>query len=358
MMRIKKILCTSLILVLYCFLPLSGFAERRPASEEYRSLEAMAAGAFDKVDPSRIELEYDSEKSLYQFLMSKWENEPDRLEWLIEHKQDYTEGKGFYRILLDGEEVGGFEPPVRMEIVVAARSHFDMKNGDFKYDYVLHGKKRNLQDLGGFVPQVDQRKVPVLDVAEPSKWMHDWNDDFAKSTPKRSYWRFWSRPYAEWKKGEIPPSESIEGFSIRSPGLPAILECQILVWRKNPVTYLTMKHHTHSSVQEGCRILTGKTIGPVAPPEEFDPGQFVGELALMIDQSLTEGWVEDKNVAQDLRNRLGSARQAAETEDQRRLKSTLVELLSKVEKEKDRSLLSEAYALIKYNVQYWLDQLK
>ena len=108
----------------------------------------------------------------------------------------------------------------------------------------------------------------------------------------------------------------------------------------------------------GGVFLGGKTLGPVAPPDTFSPQKFLERLSSITDESLKEGWIEDKKVAQELKKRLESARQAAETEDQNRLESTLRGLLKKVEEERDRSLLSEAYALLKYNVQYWLDQLK
>ena len=357
-MSMKHFVFAGAILLFSFCVPFCGFGERKPIAEEYRSAEAIAAGAFDKADSSRVEVEYDSTETLYRFLMRKWGNEPIRLEWLIKRKQDYGGEKGFYRILLDGEEIGAFKSPVRMEIIAAARGDFDMKNGNFRYDYALHGKKRNLQKLSVFLPWVDQREVPVSEIGEPPKWAHDWNDDFAQSTPKKSYWRFWRLPYAEWKKGEIPLSESVEGFSICSPGLPAILKYEIFFRKKNPVVYFTKGYHTYSSVQEGTRILTGKTIGPAAPPDPFDSQKFLERLSSIIDESLKEGWIEDKKVAQNLKKGLESARDAYGSGDKKRLESRLRDLLKKVEEEKDRSLLSEAYALLKYNVQYWLGQLE
>jgi len=226
-----------------------------------------------------------------------------------------------------------------VNVIVQAEVTFDLTKGDYRYHYALHNLKTSPREASDFEVVFDP-SLPFSDFTAPQTKPNPWDAWGREKEINPESWERAGRPLRWW--GTLSMGESLGGFSFRSPVLPGIVHC----WSRVVIPH------------SGGVFLEGRTLGPIAPPEEFESQKFLERLSSIIDESLAEGWIEDKKVAQDLKKRLESARQAIESRDKKRLESTLKDLLKKVEQEKDRSLLSEAYALLKYNVQYWLDQLK
>ena len=225
-----------------------------------------------------------------------------------------------------------------VNVIVQAEVTFDLTKGDYRYHYALHNLKTSPGEASDFEVVFDP-SLPFSDFTAPQTKPNPWD---AWGRWKEEYPEFWERSERPLRwSGTLSMGESLGGFSFRSPVLPGIVHC----WSSVMIPH------------SGGVFLGGKTLGPVASPDPFDSQKFLERLSSIIDESLKEGWIEDGNVAQNLKKRLESARGTVESGDKKRLESALRDLLKKVE-EKDGSLLSEAYALLKYNVQYWLDQLK
>jgi len=248
--------------------------------------------------------------------------------WLVE-----TSDESSYVDLATGRQM----VTRNVNLVVEAQVTFDSTRKDYWYEYILHSLKGSPREVRDFEVVFDP-SLPFSDFTAPKTKPNPWIAWAWRRERNPEYWERAGRPL-RWY-GFLTFGESLAGFSFRSPILPGIVHC----WSMVIIPHARLV------------FLGGNTLGPVAPPDTFDPQKFLGRLSSMIDESLKEGWIEDGNVVQDLEKGLESARGAVKSGDEKQLESTLRDLLEKVEKEKGRSLLSEAYALLKYNVQYWLDQ--
>jgi len=105
-------------------------------------------------------------------------------------------------------------------------------------------------------------------------------------------------------------------------------------------------------------IPQGFTVGPEIPAQPFRPGPFLEKTAGYISVSLENGWIESTQVAQQFKTSLAQLQDAIEKGDKPRAAKMLADLLSRVEREKDKTLLSEAYALLRFNLEYLGEALK
>jgi hypothetical protein len=96
----------------------------------------------------------------------------------------------------------------------------------------------------------------------------------------------------------------------------------------------------------------GKTIGPVPMPEAFDRGAFIDKIISYKDGSIEQGWI-DKKPAIDFVNE-GLLAIKSNPGDKDRIKEFIAEL---DEYYKKHQILSEAYALLKYNLEYLLSKM-
>ena len=97
--------------------------------------------------------------------------------------------------------------------------------------------------------------------------------------------------------------------------------------------------------------------GPVAAPQPFQPATFARNILEMLDVSVQQGWIESPLVARDLRSLLTDIAKALDRGDITQASKLLQSLLKRVEEEKERALLSEAYALLKFNCEFLQGQL-
>ena len=320
MKKQKKLWCLCVFLAVFIVLPYSGFAKRRPL----RTLIEAAKGQGTRYVAAE-------EGQMFQvtvLYLRRGQGREDTADiWLVEVTDDTSYAQGYMLTR-------------NVNVIAQAEVTLDSTRKDYLYQYTLHKLKGSFRGARGFEVAFDPG-LPFSDFTAPQTKPNPWSawGQWKEKNPES--WERMGRPLRWW--GRLRPDRPLPGFSFRSPILPGIVHC----W--SGVVIL----HSNDLV-----LLQGQTTGPVAPPDPFDPQEFLERLSSIIDESFWEGWIEDKRLAEDLKKRLESAREAIESGNEKRLKSILRALLTKVEEEKDRSLLSEAYALLKYNIQYWLDQLK
>ncbi len=112
--------------------------------------------------------------------------------------------------------------------------------------------------------------------------------------------------------------------------------------------------------------VSGKTLGPVKLPWEETNYTAPNKTSAMIDrllgymdESFNEGWIEDVNVRDDLTNRLSEIKNNYKAGKISEAKAVLQGILDYIEpyKDTDKVILSEAYGLLKYNLEYVRDEL-
>lgn len=245
-----------------------------------------------------------------------------------------------------------YEPATRLDAVIAARVDHDPKGNVYRYSYLLSNLPTSERKLQSFYLEtqalIDNVKAP------DATWGH--------STALTDYLRQQFQVEAGWtwsqtRHGRVGllPGEKAVGFSYLSLGLPGVVKCYV-------------RHHAYlKGVGEGMpeelnaaldplawKIPQGVTVGPVAPPEIIHPATFARKLIEMLDVSIEQGWIESPSVAQEMRTLLGNAAAAFDRGELERASDLLESLLKRVEEENEQTLLSEAYALLKFNVEFLL----
>ncbi len=198
---------------------------------------------------------------------------------------------------------------------------------------------------------------------------------------------------------DLLPGQTLSGFVMTSYGLPAIKDIIAQPLIVNSVYPnieefdVDMDELRKVMLQDKDKVsFKGKTIGPTAPPADFKPIDFLDYIVSLKHQAYGLGWIvqgketdkdkkenEEKGIMKSLDQKLSSSRERLEKGDYKeaveKLKSFVheVEALYKENKNnngrKDRidskdgeekhheHLTSEAYALLKYNAQYLIDQI-
>jgi hypothetical protein len=102
---------------------------------------------------------------------------------------------------------------------------------------------------------------------------------------------------------------------------------------------------------------SGVTIGPVAAPAKLEPAEFLKGVVNTVGIATQQGWILSPSLAKEFQDTLSRAVDLLSKSDSSAARSSLEGLLKRVEEEKDKALLSESYALLKFNVEFLLQQM-
>jgi len=165
----------------------------------------------------------------------------------------------------------------------------------------------------------------------------------------------------------ILPNQTLEGFVATSYGLPSIREATlqpVIDYDNLPEEYYGNIELT-KQLQDSLTYHT-KTIGPTAPPADFKPLDFLDYIISMKHEASSLGWITNKGIEQSLDVKLENARKKIERGQNDTAKEILKAFINEVEAQgcesyddcpKGKHLTPEAYALLRYNVQYLVERL-
>ncbi len=200
--------------------------------------------------------------------------------------------------------------------------------------------------------------VPV-GISGPDGWTSDLG--FDDQTPARGF-AGWG---ADYERFFILPGQRLEGFQLTSYGLPGIRTSEIQ-------PYLDVDNLPDEIVEaEKTRelrdslIFHTKAVGPKAPPAQFVPLEFLNYLIALVHDSRQQGWIRVDGVHQSLLAKLLAAKrhlEAGRTEPVRNEVRAFVNEVNAASCQDftcpgNKPLTSEAFALLFYNGQYFIEQL-
>ena len=305
-----------------------------------------------------------------------------------------------------------YEPPTKIKPNVKAMVKFNEGGGCYIYNYEVFNGTESIQRISDFeveylaalpcsVGNLDtplQRRLedlaediggaeylylvqppPVSDVTSPDE---GWHTGYYRFAP---VWRWSDSDYDRIVNNTlgIGQGESLSGFSFKSKGLPAIVKCYF----RGFVRYYV--EDDYEDVQEGddrgdywtsCLVfpeeppqeiedtldplirfpndtVKGKTIGPGKIPEIFEPLPFLDNLVSLKEQAYSLGWIDNKGILNSLDQKLEAAKKNIEKGKVDTAKNILGAFINEVEAQKGKHLSSEAYALLKFNAQYLIENL-
>ncbi|MBU1598521.1 hypothetical protein KKG61_00170 [bacterium] len=256
------------------------------------------------------------------------------------------------------------EPKDKIVVYVKSEVEFDPDSGTYKYSYGVISGASSVQDIESFGIVYDREKVSVTTLISPND---DWFEGFHITFP------YWDWAYVGADKGGIEPDTSVTGFSAVGSGLPGIVNCyadgyaelwtfsnyegeiaasqeDIFLYENSDETNLLEYIPTDLGV-------AGKTVGPIAPLEVFEPLSFLDNLVSLKEQAYSLGWIDNKGILNSLDQKLEAAKKNIQKGKINTAKNILEAFINEVEAQKEKHLSSEAYALLKFNAQYLIENL-
>lgn len=302
------------------------------------------------VDLTRIDYPLGGSRERFNAATKKWEK------YSLEQKIAYEDKTGDFLLQwngLDGKrKTIAYRPATRLYVTLVARIEKNPSNGALRYTYAVRNLPNSQRELQALYVET---KAAVVDVKSPDgTWGHSapFTDYLTNVLKAEAGWT-WARTASE--KPGLLPGEGTYGFSFQSEGLPAPVKCfaanrrgmkgigedppEELMAALDPVTWF---------------IPSGITVGPVAPPENLEPAAHLRNVRQMVDVAVQQGWILSPAVAREVKDALTRAIDFLNSGHTTSGRETLEGLMKRVEEERERILLSEAYAIIRYNLEFVL----
>ncbi len=263
-----------------------------------------------------------------------------------------------------GKTMTIYDPPNKVKPVIKGRVVFDSDTQEYIYNYEVGNQTGIIQSIADIVIKY---MAPIYDAKAPSE---DW---YMNRYRGKDAWHWTNYPPG------ILPGETKSGFFFKSKGVPTIVN-SVFLGGKRAIYSPPGDYDTDDVVESFDRVMktleeqypekfeyvVRKTIGPTAPPSDFKPLDFLNYIIDLKHQSTSLGWIRDKGIEQSLDTKLENAKKKIEQGNVGAAKNILEALINEVEAQgcesyescpSGKHLTSEAYALLKYNVRYLIENL-
>lgn len=263
-----------------------------------------------------------------------------------------------------------YETGDRISISVFGQVSKDIESGIFSYSYTVKSNPQSEQDVWKFRIILPEKGI-IINATAPLGWG---GPGWSGKTTKYSHLREIKPPYRiGWTTPEgkdIKPLETVSGFMFQTSfGLPGIVdyyaEGDAPLPRCPEGMAVDFIPGYHDLTPYGPGIV-GKTIGTTTPPADFKPIEFLDNIISMKHEAFSLGWIKNKGIEQSLDAKLDNAKKKLEQGNNSAAKNILNAFINEVEAQgcatyencpSGKHLTPEAYALLKYNVQYLIEKL-
>ncbi len=274
-----------------------------------------------------------------------------------------------------------YEPRSKLDPAVKIKVSKFTDQNFFSYAYTLLNGSLSVQRLSDFYLDIFSH---IANIGVPDT---TWETGFFSYIPVFSWNNFRSKEGLPHPYDGIARDSSLYGFSFNSSGLPVIVKAYFSGRRSIPLIFPDPDEPPSDaeSIIDSLTVFPNDalikfTIGPSDPPFPFVPLDFIDTLKSYVNQSFSLGWIADKKekddkdkggkIVKELIKYLDAAHAQLAKNKTKEAKKKLEEFVKKVEEyygknseeEKEKkergSFTSEAYALLKYNTEYLIGQLK
>ena len=219
-----------------------------------------------------------------------------------------------------------------------------IQNGNiYTYCYTVKndGTSKQRIDLIWIVAEVDKDD---LQKTIPSNWASSgYADNFEG----------WSSPVLN-NGYQIWPGDTQNGFRFITHGLPTITNSSMQAANAIPLSDDDFELYYKDRKEN---MVVGKTIGPKSPLSNFNPREFLDSLISFINNSFEFTWIADESTYSKYNGWLVNAQEKLQQQDTVSARSYLQDILHEVDIDSSSTLTSEAYALLRYNTEYLLEQI-
>jgi hypothetical protein len=262
-----------------------------------------------------------------------------------------------------------FQTGDKISIFVSGQASRDTATEIFSYSFTIKSNPQSEQNVWVFDIILREKGI-IISAGSPFDWGGPgWSGKPTKYSDRREikppYKIVWTAPEGK----DIKPSEIVSGFTFQTSfGIPGIVdyyaEGDAYAWCPEgmAVDFIT----GYDDLTTYGPGIVGKTIGPTAPPADFKPVDFLNYVINLKHQSTSLGWIKNAGIENSLDAKLDNAKNSLENGDTKAAKNILNALINEVEGQgcetyekctDGKHLTPEAYALLKYNVQYLIEKL-
>ncbi|MGI0015221.1 MAG: hypothetical protein ACREBU_17540, partial [Nitrososphaera sp.] len=289
-------------------------------------------------------------------------------------------------LLMSGtDKVRGQQLPYLNSISVTATVAFDQQTSIYTYRYLISNGSSSQGAVAAFDLVITRSFLSVNFDTTGLKFKRPWMEDSFRniypvlanriipvgfpSTP--AYWSglLGNAGIASFfgdGRNDILPGQNLDGFIMASKGLPGIRTFTARP-RYDPNDFYPSVDDVSEEEAEQIAAqvdsdyvrlpFRGKTVGPIAPAAMFDAIDFLDTLISYTNQSLALGWIANQLTADKYEGHFNTARTRLQQTNIAAARAELQTVLQEVEQDKVSALTSEAYALLRFNTEYLLDQL-
>lgn len=242
-----------------------------------------------------------------------------------------------------------YKPATRLDVVVIAKVVSVPDEGSYQYFYILKNLPSSQRKLQNLYLETGAR---IRDVQAPdASWYSRPFTGYLKGVLKVADGWVWSDTLRG--RAGSPPGKTIEGVSFRSSGLPGIVKCYVRHNGRLKGVGEELPEELHAAIDSvAWKIPQGITVGPVAKPESVDPATLVRNIIHLLDVSVEQGWINSQTLAQEIRGKLEKIVLTISQDSSVRARGNIESVLVLIENEGGKGLLSEAYALLRFNLEY------
>ncbi|HLG32498.1 MAG TPA: hypothetical protein VI362_05625 [Ignavibacteriaceae bacterium] len=249
-----------------------------------------------------------------------------------------------------------FEPSTKIDPFVNAKVIKDMDSNYFIYQYEIMNGESSIQRLQDFDLELFSS---ITEITSPDEF---WKTSYYSFVPVFGWYNSKGEGGLAHPLNGIAPDSSEDGFSFMSTGLPAISK---VFFSGNTTIHLSFPDEPPGEVSELLKPLdkfpnntvVRKTIGPKDPPDPLIPLDFLDTLLNYNQRSLQLGWITNQATADKYDSLFATAKTLLEGNHIPWVESTLQTVLEECDEDSSGNITSEAYALLRFNTEYLLENL-
>lgn len=233
--------------------------------------------------------------------------------------------------------------PSASNVIVDVKADVGKNIIGYTYSYHLKNQINSQQNIESFFLDYNSN---IIIVNSPINWFSLFSD-----TRRSIMW------FAEDSLSFIFPSQELLGYRFSSQGIPAIATFYVRGFRN----VQGFKYGNTPDVVIGGNIFEnsfkGRTIAPANAPSHFNSIHFLDTIKSYVTQSLSLGWIANQTTANKYLAFFDSAKVQIQQNRNYTARYTLDTVLAHVNRDSSGLLSSEAYALIRFNTEYLIDNM-
>ena len=233
----------------------------------------------------------------------------------------------------------------RSSVEVSISTNVTKVNNEYKYKYTITNSLSSKQDINAFY--LNKLTEKIDNIVKRKSWSFFYEDELIT-------WQDLNNPLYQ-NPNFIKKGYSDSSNSFISSDLPGIINYFIQGFNFDPSINTFSPSERYSNILQNS--VNGLTIGPLKILNPFIPLDFIDSILNYIQHSFELNWIKNQPTRDKYANHFTTAKTQLQQNNIAAVKNTLNQVLQDVDQDSTSNLTSEAYALLRYNTEYLLNNL-